>query len=106
MTLFLEEVGKLKRMFTLNGYSSKFFTTIYNDFMNPKPCDDSNILDSDSEDGSENTPFCLLRVPYYGKSSRGFAKDLSELIESNFEVKIRVVYQGIIQVNFKAHHGP
>ena len=92
MTLFLEEIGKLKRMFTLNGYSSKFFTTIYNDFMNPKPCDDSDILDSDSEDGSENTPICLLRVPYYGKSSRGFAKDLSELIESNFEVKIRVVY--------------
>ena len=88
MSLFWEEVGKLRVMFSLNGYSFRYFDDVVDRFMNPKSKDLSSL---DSDD-SEATPFCILKVPYYGKSSVDFAKQLVQLIENKFTVKIRVVF--------------
>ena len=36
MSLFWEEVGKLRVMFSLNGYSFRYFDDVVDRFMNPK----------------------------------------------------------------------
>ena len=90
MSLFFEEVDKLRHMFTRNGYSHRFFDAVYDKFQQPKPLDDvSELLESEE---SERIPFCLFKVPFYGRSSRGFAKEFKTLVETHFKVDLRVVY--------------
>ena len=90
MSLFFEEVDKLRHMFTRNGYSHRFFDAVCDKFQKPKPLDDvSELLESEE---SERIPFCLFKVPFYGRSSRGFAKEFKTLVETRFEVDLRVVY--------------
>ena len=58
--------------------------------MQPRPLAEDSIL-SESE-AAEAIPFCLFKVPYYGKSSGMFAKTFKQLVEDNFKVDLRVIF--------------
>ena len=90
MCLFFEEVDKLRHMFTRNGYSHRFFDSVYDNFLKPKPLDD--VSESPESEESEHIPFCLFKVPFYGRSSCGFAKEFKTLVENHFKVDLRIVY--------------
>ena len=78
-------------MFCKNGYLFKFVDQVCEKFINQEPQEDNSVSTQYSAE-SERVPFCLLKVPYYGKSSHGFAKDMKKLIEDNFKVEVRVVF--------------
>ena len=85
-----EEVDELRRMFTRNGYSHRFFDVVCEKFLKPKPLVDDSASAESAQ--LEDVPFCLFKVPFYGRSSSGFAKEFKKLIENNFKVNLRVVY--------------
>ena len=42
--------------------------------------------------GSVNSNYALLRIPYYGRESTKFGKQLSRIISSKFDIDIKTVY--------------
>ena len=90
LSLFWEEVDVLRHMFTRNGYTHSFFDLVCDKFMQPKPLADNSILSE--PEAAEAIPFCLFKVPYYGKSSGMFAKTFKQLVEDNFKVDLRVIF--------------
>ena len=90
VSLFWEEVDKLRVMFSRNGYSYTFFDGVVERFLNPPS--KSNESNTDDEDSCDSVPVSILKVPFYGKASLNFARDIVKLIKQNFNVEIRVVY--------------
>ncbi len=46
----------------------------------------------DDADESDVLPTIIFNVPYFGKSSRSFADNISKIISRKFPVKVRIVY--------------
>ena len=74
-------------MFMKNCYPANFFDRVVEKFMTSHR---SSVSSSTTD--SEDVPFVVLTVPFYGRCSETFAKKLSGIIESKFAVKVRVSY--------------
>ena len=83
--LFNLEVSALKKMFSRNSYSYKFFDSVYSNFLRISNANDcSTIVDDKSEDDS--IPTVILRVPYFGKCSTIFSRSLTSFISNHYNV--------------------
>ena len=92
-SLFKTEVSKLKTMFIDNSYPASFFDSVLNKFLrkfNTSTSTDNSVSDDDNTD--DNLPYVILRIPYLGKCSVDFAKNVSSCISRNFPVNVRTVY--------------
>jgi len=85
--IFNAEVSKLKDMFIANSYPVKFIDNVINNFL----CK-TNTLNVDSNCSEEDLPTVLLSVPFFGKSSVRFGRNLTAIISNKFNVRVRVVY--------------
>ena len=65
---------KLKEMFLKNGYSTWFYDEIINSFHNSSQHENDQV----SEDENDNQKL-YLQIPYVGKSSRKFFRNMSDL---------------------------
>ena len=82
------EVSKLKKMFVANSYPVKFVDNVINTFLrniNTSTADHSLCVD-------EDRPTVLLYVPFFGKSSVRFSRNLTNIICKKINVRVRVVY--------------
>lgn len=80
--LFLNEVNKLRSIFNFNGYPLWFFNKVFRYFQstnNMKPISHSELK-------------YFVKLPYFGMLSQRFAKRLSKLVFSQFNVKISPIY--------------
>ena len=71
-------------MFMKNCYPANFFDRVVEKFMTSHR---SSVSSSTTD--SEDVPFVVLTVPFYGRCSETFAKKLSGIIESKFAVKVK-----------------
>ena len=90
VTMFNSEVVKLKEMFIANAYPEKFIDNIINVFY--RNCNLAPERNNMSLCDEEQLPFVLLRVPYFGKCSVRFSRNLTKIICNKFNVNVRVVY--------------
>ena len=72
--LFKNEVEKLRSMFCNNGYPNYFFDKVFYQFMNSRQ---TNLNQTQPTNKKENI---TVEIPYVGKQSHIFAKDISKLI--------------------------
>ena len=86
--LFKQECQKLKSMFMTNGYPSKFFDKVLQQFLNS-----SKNQSSSSDQNSVSDYEYPLLIPYLGKHSRRFANKFSKIIRNQLDVKINPVYK-------------
>ena len=90
-SLFDTEVNKLKNMFISNCYPATFFEFVLKKFLRKFDC--ANDTDNSTDDCTDNDlPFVIFRVPYLGKCSVDFAKNISSYISRNFPVRIRCLF--------------
>ena len=87
--MFYSEVSNLREMFIANTYPVKFTDNVINVFY--RKSEASNETDPSVSD-EDQPPYILLRVPYFGKCSVKFARNLTKIICNNFNVQVRVVY--------------
>lgn len=85
--LFVKEVEKLKKLFNSNGYSNWFIDKTIKKFK-----DRGNLPNTEKE---KKDFLFNIGIPYFGKVSNNFAKQLSNLIKKNFKVDINVYYKTI-----------
>ena len=85
LALFNEEVCRLRKMFISNCYPVRFFDHALDRLLNPR-----TVVENDDE--VSTTRYSILRVPYYGTESVKFAKRLSGIISSKFDIDIKIVY--------------
>ena len=82
-SLFLNEVNILRSIFGKNGYPLWFFNKVFHYFQSctnePKSINHSELK-------------YFLKLPYFGMPSQRFAKKLSTLVLSKFNVKISPIY--------------
>ena len=86
--LFEVEIGKLKRLFYDNNYSTWFFDKIYNKFkakLNDIPVDEISVVN--------NVELCPIFVPYVGEASIRFVKALSRLCLKHFDIRLLPLYR-------------
>ena len=88
-TMFYSEVSNLREMFIANAYPVKFIDNVINVFYRKSEASSETDLSVSCED---QPPYILLRVPYFGKCSVKFARNLTKIICNNFDVQVRVVY--------------
>ena len=87
VSIFNAEVVKLKNMFIANSYPVKFIDNVIHKFLR-----NTNTLDKDSICSDEDLPTVLLSVPFFGKTSVRFGRNLTTIISNKFNVRVRVVY--------------
>ena len=88
--MFYSEVSNLREMFTANAYPVKFIDNVINVFY--RKSEAPNASDP-SESCEDQSPYILLRVPYFGKCYVKFAHNLTKIIcNNNFNVDVTVVY--------------
>ena len=85
LSLFNDEVSRLRKMLISNCYPSRFFDCAVDRVLNPRIS-----VTSDTE--SVHSNYSILRIPYYGKESVKFAKKLSNIICKKFDIDIKIVY--------------
>ena len=90
LSLFNDEVCNLRKMFIANAYPVSFFDNVLHKFLWRNNVDPSKPAPEEVED--EDAPFVIFRVPYFGKCSVDFARNISNVISHNFSVRVRVVY--------------
>ena len=82
--LFKIEINKLRKMFYDNGYTTDIFNKVLQKFLRSR--EEPNAT-------PENEPERLvLKVPYIGKFSVDFQKQISKIVDSKFHVKLSPVY--------------
>ena len=74
-------------MFEANGYSSRFFDKLVQQF---RSHDGSNQSFVDTDQTSHKYP---LLIPYFGKDSRRLVNNFSEIIRIQLDVKIIPIYK-------------
>ena len=89
--LFQTEVRILKQVFSQNSYSLTIFNSVYEQFMSKK----DNAQPKNEEDDEENQARAIIKVPYFGKCSMVFVKDLCSVIENTFSLKINASYTSV-----------
>ena len=83
---FNAEVLKLKNMFIANSYPVKFIDNVIYTFLhNSGTTDDESVC-------VEDLPTVLLYVPFFGRSSVRFGRNLTNIITEKFNVRVKVVY--------------
>ena len=83
--LYLKEVQKLRLIFNNNGYSNWFIDNTLKKF------EEQSAAKNNSQKTKKDFSF-TLGLPYFGNSSRQFAKKLSVLAKRKFDVDINVYY--------------
>ena len=90
------EIKNLKKMFMNNCYPAHFFDKIVENFMARNNNSGSTLSSIDtlltSNCGDDDLPCVILNVPFYGRCSEIFAKKLTSIIQSRFDVKVKVIY--------------
>ena len=74
--LFQIEIEKLRSMFFNNGYPNYFFDKVLYQFMN---CRQTNLNQTQPANKKEKETVAV-EIPYVGKQSHKFAKDISKFI--------------------------
>ena len=87
--MFYSEVSNLREMFIANAYPVKFIDNVINVFYRKSEASNETVSSVSDEN---QPPYILLRVPYFGKCSVKFARNLTKIICNNFNVQVRVVY--------------
>ena len=90
--VFNTEVSKLKNMFIANSYPVKFIDNVIDTFLCKLNSNDTTDTDDGSELAQEEPPTVLLFVPFFGKSSVRFGRNLTSIISEKFNVRVKVVY--------------
>ena len=93
--LLQTEVAKIKEIFQKNGYPKEFVDTTvleYNNKLARKERQEDNSAPSDTIEAEEKTSTTLMKVPYLGKSSLLFSRQIRKLIKRQHDQDIRVVY--------------
>ena len=85
--LFKNEVEKLRSMFCNNGYPNYFFDKVFYQFMNSRQ---TNLNQTQPTNKKENI---TVEIPYVGKQSHIFAKDISKLIWKFSAVHLTPIYK-------------
>ena len=91
------EINNLKKMFMNNCYPAHFFDKIVENFMtrdnkSGSTLSTGNTLLTSSSDDDDDLPCVILNVPFYGRCSEIFAKKLTSILQSKFDVKVKVIY--------------
>ena len=87
------EISNLKKMFIDNCYPAHFFDKIVEKFMAWDTASTSSSVDTTTSSSNDDTlPYIILTVPFYGRCSEIFAKKLSSIIQSKFDVEVRISY--------------
>ena len=81
--LYLKEVQKLRLIFNINGYFNWFINNSLKKF------EEQPAAKNNSQKPEKDFVF-TLDLPYFGNSSRQFAKTLSIFVKRNFNVDINV----------------
>ena len=74
-------------MFIANAYPAYFFNNLLDHF-----CNVSENAPMADEITNDDIPIVIFKVPYFGKCSRTFANDITNLISRKFPIKIRIVF--------------
>ena len=90
--LFQNEVRNLRQLFSKNGYSTLFFNRILEKFLNQNNGASNQDLNSSK---SQERQF-LLTVPYLGKLSITFFKNIRVLIKSKLDIEITPIFKTTI----------
>ena len=99
--LFLQEVNKLREMFTKNGYHVNFFNKLYKSFMLKKQNivtnQDISLTSMSSDDESK---FYVIVIPFVGKPSLLFKKRLASIFKDCLDVTVRSVFDSFKVKNY------
>ena len=87
--LFKNEVEKLKLMFCNNGYPNNFFDKVFYQFINTRKTN----LNQTQRTNKKEKETITVEIPYVGKQSHIFAKDISKLIWKFSAVHSTPVYK-------------
>ena len=90
--VFNTEVSKLKNMFIANSYPVKFIDNVIDTFLCKLNSNDTTDTDDGSELAQEDPPTVLLFVPFFGKCSVRFGRNLTSIISEKFNIRVKVVY--------------
>ena len=81
---------KLKDIFQQNGYSGNLFMNTVKSFVNQKTnLEPQNESQNDTVDAEKSY---LLMIPYVGKPSLIFKRNMTEIVKDAFDVKLRCAY--------------
>ena len=84
--LFNDEVKNLRIMFSRNGYTFAYFNKVLSNFLSKMDIPKVDRPDTDTEYAP------IFKVPFVGKASILFQKEICKLIFQKFGIKIRAVY--------------
>ena len=87
--LFQIEIEKLRSMFCNNGYPNYFFDEVLYQFMNSRQTNLNQTQPTNKKEKETNT----VEIPYVGKQSHIFAKDISKLIWKFSAVHLTSIYK-------------
>ena len=90
-TLFQKEAENMKAMFKANGYPSKFFDKLLQQFQSQNNSNQSSV-DTDQTSRSSTHEYPIV-IPYFGKDSRRFVNKFSKIIRNQLNVKIIPIYK-------------
>ena len=90
-TLFQKEAENMKAMFKANGYPSKFFDKLLQQFQSQNNSNQSSV-DTDQTSSSSTHEYPIV-IPYFGKDSRRFVNKFSKIIRNQLNVKIIPIYK-------------
>ena len=82
---YLKEVQKLRLIFNNNGYSNWFIDNTLKKF-------EEQPAAKNSSQKPEKDFFFTLGLPYFGNSSRQFAKKLSVLVKRKFDIEVALIF--------------
>ena len=82
------EISKLRNMFVANSYPIQFINNVIDAFFRKT----NTTIDDDLTPAEDSSPIVILRVPFFGKTSVRFGRNLTNIICNKFNVRVRVVY--------------
>ena len=86
---FNQEVAKIRTLFSNNGYPHAFINKVLQKFNELK--DLSPVQRAELRAGSDEPGFSL-RIPFLGKASIDFRKEITQILMNKFKVNVRPVF--------------
>ena len=91
--LFLKEVNKLRDIYIKNGYVVGFLNSLFRQFMRKKEAVPTvHNSDVSLTDDDDNVKKYVLVIPFVGKPSLLFKKQLTQIFKDCLDVHLRVVF--------------
>ena len=91
--LFLEEVDKLRQIFIKNGYVSSYINRLVKQFLLKKDSASGiNNVSDNSDDDDDNVRRYILVIPFVGKPSLVFKKQLIKIFKEGLDIDLRCVF--------------